>query len=128
MVDYRFDNFDLKHLDRMIVLANPLDSANKRKNQERYVRVAFESLEEFLAKDNRKNYFLIEEDSQELNPIIFAIRSRNYDLADRRLKELIKEVSTRIYQIETGIKPYIYHEDDYPQMVADSSEPYNKKG
>ncbi len=128
MVDYRFDNFDLKHLDRMIVLANPLDSANKRKNQERYVRVAFESLEEFLAKDNRKNYFLIEEDSQELNPIIFAIRSRNYDLADRRLKELIKEVSSRIYQIETGIKPYIYHEDDYPQMVADSSEPYNKKG
>mgnify|MGYP007008383027 FL=1 len=82
----------------------------------------------FIAKDNRKNYFLIEEDSQELNPIIFAIRSRNYDLADRRLKELIKEVSSRIYQIETGIKPYIYHEDDYPQMVADSSEPYNKKG
>jgi hypothetical protein len=128
MMDYRFENFDLKHLDRIVVLANPLDSKNKRNNQERYVRIAFESLEDFLVKDNRKNYFLINETSQELSPVLFAIRSKNYDQADKMLKELIREVSLRIYQIETGIKPYIYHEDDYPQMVADSLEPYNKKG
>ena len=128
MMDYRFENFDLKHLDRMVVLANPLDSKNKRNNQERYVRIAFESLEDFLVKDNRKNYFLINETSQELSPVLFAIRSKNYDQADKMLKELIREVSLRIYQIETGIKPDIYHEEDYPQMVADSFEPYNKKG
>ena len=110
MMDYRFKNFDLKHLDRMVVLANPLDSKNKRNNQERYVRIAFESLQDFLAKDNRKNYFLIDETSQELSPVLFAIRSKNYDLADKRLKELIQDVSSRIYQIETGIKPYTYQE------------------
>jgi hypothetical protein len=99
----------------MIVLANPLDSKNKRNNQERYVRIAFESLDDFLAKDNRKNYFLIEETSQELNPVVFAIRNRNYDLADRKLKELIKDVSMRIYQLEGGIKSY----EDYPLMAAE---------
>ena len=119
MMDYRFENFDLKHLDRMIVIANPLDNKNKRKNQERYVRIAFESLDDFLAKANRKNYFLIEETSQELNLIVFAIRSGNYDLADKKLKELIKDVSMRIYQLENGIKPYDTQEEDYPLMAAE---------
>ena len=119
MMDYRFENFDLRHLDRMIVIANPLDSKNKRKNQERYVRIAFESLDDFLAKDNRKNYFLIEETSQELNPIVFAIRTRNFDLADKKLKELIKDVSIRIYQLEGGIKSYDNQIEDYPLMAAE---------
>ena len=122
MMDYRFENFDLKHLERMIVIANPLDSKNKRKNQERYVRIAFESLEDFLAKDNRKNYFLIEEKSQELNPIVFAIRNRNFDLADKKLKELIKDISMRIYQLESGIKPYDSWIEDYPLMAAENTE------
>lgn len=119
MMDYRFENFDLRHLDKMIVIANPLDSKNKRKNQERYVRIAFESLDDFLAKDNRKNYFLIEETSQELNPIVFAIRTRNFDLADKKLKELIKDVSIRIYQLEGGIKSYDNQIEDYPLMAAE---------
>ena len=119
MMDYRFENFDLKHLDRMIVLANPLDSKNKRKNQERYVRIAYESLDDFLAKDNRKNYCLIEETSQDLNPVVFAIRNRNFDLADRKLKELIKDVSMRIYQLEGGIKFYDDQLEDYPLKAAE---------
>ena len=122
MVDYRFENFDLKHLDRMVVVANPMDNKNKRKNQERYVRIAFESLDDFLAKDNRKNYFLIDETSQELNPILFAIRNKNYDLADKKLKDLIKDVSIRIYQLESGIKPYDFRLEDYPRMVAEDTE------
>jgi hypothetical protein len=119
MMDYRFENFDLNHLDRMIVLANPLDSKNKRKNQERYVRIAFESLDDFLAKENRKNYFLIEETSQELNPIVFAIRNKNFDLADKKLKELIKDVSIRIYKRESGIKSCDNQLEDYPLMAAE---------
>lgn len=104
MKDYRFENFDLKHLERMNIIANPLDSKNKRNNQERYVRIAFESLDDFLAKVNRKNYFLIEEKSKELDSIVSDIRNRNFDLADKKLKKLIKNVSMRIYQLENGIK------------------------
>lgn len=103
MMDYRFESFDLMHLDRMKIIEKPLDSKNKRKNQERYIRIAFESLDDFLAKDNRKNYFLIGEMSQELNPIILAIKNRSFDLADNLLNDLIKDVSLRIYNREGGI-------------------------
>lgn len=57
LVDYRFENVDLLHLNNLKIIPTPLDSKNKRKNQERYVRIAFESLEEFSTKKNRKNYF-----------------------------------------------------------------------
>ena len=104
MMDYRFENFDLNHLERMVVVAKDLDSKNKRKNQERYIRIAFESLEDFLAKENRKNYILIDETSPKLSPIVFAIRNNNFDSADKLLKKLIEDVSLRIYQLEGGIK------------------------
>jgi Alw26I/Eco31I/Esp3I family type II restriction endonuclease len=122
MMDYRFEDFDLKHLERMVVIANPLDSKNKRKNQERYVRVAFERLEEFLAKDNRKNYFLLNETSQELIPILIAINANKYDVADKRLMELINNISTRIYQKESGVKTYRDVDEFPPLMVAENSE------
>ena len=103
MMDYRFENFDFNHLDQITIITNPLDNKNKKKNQDRYVRIAFESLDNFLAKDNRKNYFLIEEKSRELKPIVNAIGKGKFDLADQKLKELIKCVSMRIYQLEGGI-------------------------
>lgn len=123
MMDYRFENFDLKHLDRMVIVANPLDSKNKRKNQERYVRIAFESLEDFLAKQNRKNYFLIHEDSNELQPILVAIRHKDYDVADKQLKTLIEDISKKIFIMENGLKTYSI--DEFPKhisMVADGSD------
>ena len=126
MVDYRFENFDLQHLDRMVIVANPLDSKNKRKNQERYIRIAFESLDEFLSKENRKNYFLINETSNELRPILFAIDNKCFDQADKELKKLVQNVSVCIYQIETGIELRTNQEEYHPQMAADNSIPYNR--
>lgn len=106
MKDYRFKHFDLRHLERMEVIEAPLDSKNKRKNQERYIRIAFDSLKDFLSKDNRKNYFLIDEDSKELNPIIYAICKNKYTIADKCLKDLLKNVSERIFQKEKSINHY----------------------
>jgi hypothetical protein len=124
MMDYRFEKFDLNHIEKMIVIANPLDSKNKRKNKERYIRIAFESLEDFLAKDNRKNYIyiLIQGTSQELNPIVLAIKNSNFDLADKLLKELIEDISMRIYKLEGGINSYETRIEDYPYMVAENTE------
>lgn len=96
LVDYRFENIDLLHLDRIKIVATPLDSKNKRKNQERYIRIAFESLEEFSKKKNRKNYFLIEEESNVLLPLISAIESKDFDKADDLLRQLIQKVSNSI--------------------------------
>lgn len=104
LVDYRFDDFDLCNLGAMTIIAKPLDSKNKRKNQERYIRKSFSSLEEFLSKKNRKNYLLINEASTELKPIVNAILLRQYEKADIILKALIKSISIAIFDKETTIE------------------------
>ena len=90
-------------MSKLKIIQSPLDSKNKRNNQERYVRIAFESLKEFGEKKNRKNYFLIDEHSAELDDIISSIDSRNYHLADTKLKKLIEEISNRIVKLENAI-------------------------
>jgi hypothetical protein len=82
------------------IIQSPLDSKNKRNNQERYVRIAFESLLEFGEKKNRKNYFLVDERSPELLLVISLIDSRKYELADTKLRQLIERVSNRIAKLE----------------------------
>lgn len=119
IMDYHFENFDLHHLENMVVLAEPLDSKNKRKNQERFVRIAFESLEDFLAKGNRKNYLLLDEDSPELESIVEAIKKNDFDLADRELKYLLHYVSLRIYKFEEGINMYAVDNNELPSIAAE---------
>ena len=96
LVDYRFENVDLTNLDKIKIKSTPLDSKNKRKNQERYLRIAFESLDEFANKRNRKNFLLIDEHSERLKPIMSAILIENYDNADTLLKDLIMQVCDEI--------------------------------
>lgn len=127
MIDYRFENFDLQHLDRMVIIANPLDSKNKRNNQERYVRIAFESLDEFLTKDNRRNYLLLNENSAELSPILVAIDNGRFDLADEELKKLIQSVSVCIYQKENHFESSANQDENHPRMAADRTIIYNPK-
>lgn len=96
MMDYRFDNFDLFHLDNTIIVATPLDSKNKRNNQERYIRIAFESLAAFHSKTNRRNELLVNEHSPVLKSILTLIKDKAYDSADKALIELIKQLSKQI--------------------------------
>ena len=118
LVDYRFDNVDLLNLDEIKIIATPLDSKNKRKNQERYVRIAFESLDEFSKKKNRKNYFLIEEDSEEIQPVIVAIQNGKFREADMLLKNLIRGVSKKILEKETDERQNGYGEIESDYMIA----------
>lgn len=122
LVDYRFQNVDLMHLDKLKVISTPLDSKNKRKNQERYVRIAFESLEEFSKKKNRKNYFLIDENSKELNNITTAIMFMEYDKADELLRKLIESVSNSILERETYERLYGYGEIEGNYSIAAEPE------
>jgi len=118
LVDYRFDNVDLLHLDEIDIIATPLESKNKRKNQERYVRIAFESLDEFSKKKNRKNYFLIEEDSEGIQPVIVAIQNGEFETADILLKNLIRSVSNKILEKETEERQNGYGEIEEGYMIA----------
>lgn len=105
----------------MTILASPLDSKNKRNNQERYVRIAFESLEEFGQKTNRKNNFIVDEHNPDLRSIVLLINSQQHNRADSKLKELIYDVSKKIAEAEWGIKYYQMDEDYFSStMVAES--------
>lgn len=106
LIDYRFENVDLNNLNKLITIANPLDSKNKRKNQERYIRIAFESLAEFANKKNRKNYILVDESSSEIESIVSDINKKEYDSADKKLKEFIKKISHEIYNREKTLTAY----------------------
>jgi len=100
LVDYRFENVDLTHIENLSIISSPLDSVNKRKNQERYVRIAFESLDRFSNKANRKNDFIIDENSSELKQVISAINCGNDETADGLLKSLIAKMSVYILDAE----------------------------
>jgi Alw26I/Eco31I/Esp3I family type II restriction endonuclease len=52
--DYKFENFHPLKLNELKILKSELDSKNKRKNAERYVRISLESLDDYKDKDNRK--------------------------------------------------------------------------
>ena len=94
--DYRFDDFDPLHLERLTIIKKELDSANKRKNAERYKRVAFESLEEFGDKGNRKIAFVIDQYEPTVQKITKLIKSKSYEKADALLKDLIRVMSMNI--------------------------------
>lgn len=94
--DYRFENFDPLHLEKLIIKRKELDSANKRKNAERYVRIAFESLEEFDTKNNRKVLFVVDQYEPTINNLIELIKDDSYKKADTLLNDLIRIISMNI--------------------------------
>ena len=94
--DYRFENFDPLHLDKLVIKCEDLDSANKRKNAKRYVRIAFESLDEFNEKSNRKTTFVVDQYEPTIQELIELIKKNNNDSADDLLNELIEKISMNI--------------------------------
>lgn len=100
MYNYRFENLNLSDLSTLKIIKTPLDSKNKRKNKDRYIRISFESLEEFSAKNNRKNNFEINDDDKDLKNIIKQISKNNYTKADLLLKSLLKHISETIIKRE----------------------------
>ncbi len=122
LVDYRFEGVDLAHLEKIKIISTPLDSQNKRNNQERYVRIAFESLDEYAQKYNRKNAFMVSETAEPLNIIISAIKSGRLDQADVLLKELIAEVADKIYEAEKKTRAY-FDLSNYESLLAAEPEP-----
>ena len=124
LIDYRFSNVDLHNLKDINIHWETLDSKNKRNNQERYIRIAFDSLKEFLKKENRKNYFLVNEDTQELKDIIDNVRWGRLVLADGLLGILISKISNEILKREVDARiDRISYEWDTEYEPALAAEP-----
>lgn len=88
-VDYRFENFDPFDWSKLKVISEALESKNKQKNSERYVRIAFESLQQFEEKDNRKTIFYLDKYQIQYARLIRMIKCKLFQFADIQLKQLI---------------------------------------
>ena len=98
--DYRFENFNPLNLSTLKIIETELDSANKRSNSERVVRIAFEALEEFDKKDNRRTKFYIDIESPEFRDLIFVIQEQSFEDADAVIKKYIARLTQTIIDAE----------------------------
>ena len=101
MYDYRFSDFNPLEPDKLKIHESPLDSENKRKNQKRYLRIAFESLKKFDMKKNRKVTFYTDQFSQETAAIMQSIKARNFTQADQEVRKLIALLCDKIITSES---------------------------
>lgn len=98
--DYRFENFNPFHLERVKIIKRTCESKNKKKNQDRYKRIAFESLLEFSQKTNRRNHFYLDEFTIDKKILISTIKNDRFEVADTILKTLIEKLANRIFEAE----------------------------
>lgn len=96
-----FSDFNPLEPDKLKIHESPLDSENKRKNQKRYLRIAFESLKEFDMKENRKVTFYTDQFPQETAAVIQSIKARNFTQADQEVKKLITLLCDKIIASES---------------------------
>ena len=96
--EYKFENFDPLDLGKLKIIESDVDSKNSRSNQERYFRVAFESLEEFFSKDNRRHELYFNENTSELCQIANLAKRKLYCLADKRLRFLFSRMAKYIVE------------------------------
>ena len=93
-VDYKFKDFHPLKLNELKILKKPLDNKNKKKNAERYLRISFESLEQYASKENRRVKIL---ESKKVNILVkklFNYLSKGQiGLARATLKEIVREFS-----------------------------------
>lgn len=91
--DYTFENFDPLDLSKLKIIIKPLDSKNKRKNAKRYIRISFESLEQYNSKENRNLQDLDKKYEQKIFLLINELNNNNYKKAANLLNNIIKEIS-----------------------------------
>ena len=72
---------------------NTLNSKNKQKNAQRYIRISFESLDQYNSKDNRKLADLDKKYNSSIKLLINELARKNYSKALDILNDIIKKIS-----------------------------------
>ncbi|MBL7132139.1 MAG: restriction endonuclease [Candidatus Omnitrophica bacterium] len=94
--DYKFKNFHpLKPADLKII-RKPLDSRNKRKNAQRYIRISFESLKDYESKENRNVKGFRDPKIKKMVQSLFEfLKNGKYLKAQQQLYEVIEVFSIK---------------------------------
>ncbi|RTQ44660.1 restriction endonuclease, partial [Hymenobacter gummosus] len=84
--DHRFTGFHPLEPEKLVTITKPLDSKNKQKNAERYVRISFEELERFTSKTNRRvKSSTSDEVEREVTEVVAAVKAGLNEKADSHL-------------------------------------------
>jgi hypothetical protein len=102
--DYKFVNFNPTTGPEK-TLIKKLSSANKKKNAERYIRISFESLDEYKKKDNRnqlkwKNLYV----DKLLENIIICLKKKNVVGARILLRRVLRQLALDAQQKFTTLR------------------------
>jgi len=92
--DYKFKGFNLKTGEYKEVKTKELTGKNQQNNIDRYFRIAFESLENYKEKDNRKQYAWDNAEIDEsISVILQKLANKDKDAAKNQLKVTLKKLS-----------------------------------
>ena len=92
--DYKFKNFHPLKLNELDVIKKPLESKNKEKNAERYVRISFDSLDNYKNKVNRRvKDFYNKELEKSLRELLSMLDLGNYKDSYEKLERVIEFLS-----------------------------------
>jgi len=92
--DYRFENFHPLRLNELTIVKKPLDSKNKQKNADRYIRISLESLDDYSGKENRRvKEFNNEKIKETIDKLLKLLHQGNNKESYNGLLEVIKMLS-----------------------------------
>ncbi len=92
--DYRFKNFHPLKLNEIKIIKTPLDSKNRKKNAGRYVRISFESLDDYKQKINRRvKDYNKDEIKKEITSLLALLNNNEPDEAYKKLDKVIELLS-----------------------------------
>lgn len=95
--DYKFENFHPLKIDQLVTKKKPLNSKNKRKNADRYLRISFESLAKYQETNNRNTKIIKNANIIDKKDILFSeIKNNQYTKARKTLNKLIILISEAI--------------------------------
>lgn len=96
-IDYRFENFHPLKLNEIKIIKKPLDSTNKKKNAERYIRISLDSLDNYKGKLNRrvKDYNKAEI-KKEVTSLLALLNNNDLDKAYKKLDKVVELLSDEV--------------------------------
>ena len=94
MCNFTISKLDLSDLSKLEIRSKPSQSLNRKKTRDRYVRKAFDALQNLGKKKNRRIKMIV--NNADIQNIISLINRKEYDAADIEVKRVIATFSDTI--------------------------------
>ena len=94
MCNFTISKLDLSDLSKLEIRSKPSQSLNRKKTRHRYVRKAFDALQNLGKKKNRRIKMIV--NNADIQNIISLINRKEYDAADIEVKRVIATFSDTI--------------------------------